>query len=233
MAQPYLRGSRWYLKYKNASGRWCDKVCDARTKGKAVELLREIQVAEDRARHGLDQRPPPDGGGTVDELIAWWTETFLAKKASYDQCIGTIRKHIIGSRLGGRRLVDVTAGHVDAFLEEKADDLSAETLNHLRGYFSRAFNMGRRARRYVGANPVSDVRKRKVPHRLPDYLRPDEVIPVLHNLPARWKSLFATALYRHAKGRAARVAQGRRRSGDAGPDDQAVSRSRHDEGWAC
>ena len=58
MAQPYLRGNRWYLKYKDAAGRWQDKVCDAKNKGQAVELQREVQVAEDRARHGLDQRPP-------------------------------------------------------------------------------------------------------------------------------------------------------------------------------
>lgn len=69
MAQPYLRGNRWYLKYKDASGRWQDRVCDARTKGQAVELLREIQVAEDRARNGLDKRPPRDGGGTVDAMV--------------------------------------------------------------------------------------------------------------------------------------------------------------------
>ena len=33
-----------------------------------------------------------------------------------------------------RRLVDVTAGQVGAFLEDKSADLSTETLNHLRGY---------------------------------------------------------------------------------------------------
>ena len=69
MAQPYRRGNRWYLKYKDASGRWHDRVCDARTKGDAVELLREIQVAEDRARNGVDKRPPRDGGGTVDAMV--------------------------------------------------------------------------------------------------------------------------------------------------------------------
>jgi hypothetical protein len=74
MAQPYLRGKRWYLKYKDARGRWQDRVCNARTKAQAVEMLREIQVAEDRARHGLEARPPEDGGGTVDELIEWWAE---------------------------------------------------------------------------------------------------------------------------------------------------------------
>ena len=117
------------------------------------------------------------------------------RKVSYAQCIGTIRKHIIGSTLGARRLVDVTAGHVEAFLEEKSADFSAETLNHLRGYLGRAFTMARRAKRFVGPNPVSDVPKRKVPHRLPDYLRPEEVVAVLANVPPKWRCLFATALY--------------------------------------
>lgn len=42
MAQPYLRGKRWYLKYKDARGRWQDKVCNARAKGRALELLPRI-----------------------------------------------------------------------------------------------------------------------------------------------------------------------------------------------
>ena len=78
MAQPYRRGNRWYLKYKDASGRWQDRLCDARTKGDAVELLREIQVAKDRARNGVDRRPPRDGGETVDATVEWWIEKFLS-----------------------------------------------------------------------------------------------------------------------------------------------------------
>ena len=195
MAQPYLRGKRWYLKYKDARGRWQDRVSSARTKAQAVQMLREIQVAEDRARHGLEARPPEDGGGTVDELIEWWAEKYLKRKVSYGPCIGTIRKHLVGSWLGARRLVEVTAGDIEAFLEEKSIELAAETLNHLRGYLGRAFTMARRAKRFVGANPVSDVPKRKVPHRLPDYLRPDEAVAVLAKMPPKWKCLFATALY--------------------------------------
>jgi integrase len=44
-------------------------------------------------------------------------------------------------------------------------------------------------------NPVADVPKRKVVKRLPDYLRPHEVPPLLASLKPKWKSLFATALY--------------------------------------
>ena len=116
-------------------------------------------------------------------------------KVSYGPCIGTIRKHLVGSPLGARRLVDVTAGDVEAFLEEKSRELAAETLNHLRGYLGRAFTMARRAKRFVGPNPVGDVPKRKVPHRLPDYLRPEEAVRVLAEMPTKWKCLFAAALY--------------------------------------
>jgi len=209
MAQPYRRGSRWYLKYKDASGRWHDQVCDASTKGDAVLLLREIQVAEDRARNGLDRRPPRDGGGTVDAMVEWWVAKFLSKRASYSQCIGTIRRHIIGSSLGARRLVDVTPGRVDAFLEEKSADFSAETVNHLRGYLGRAFNMALRTQRFVGTNPVTSVPKRKVPHRLPDYLRPEEIVPVLANVPDRWRCLFAAALYTGMSGTVAATSAGK------------------------
>jgi integrase len=180
---------------RRPNGRWQDRVCSARTKGQAAEMLRDIQVAEDRARHGLEARPPADGGGTVDELIEWWAEKSLKRKVSYGPCIGTIRKHLVGSRLGGLRLVEVTAGDIEALLEEKSRDLAAETLNHLRGYVGRAFTMARRAKRFVGASPIGNVPKRKAPRRLPDFLRPDEAVAVLDKLPPKWKCLFATAIY--------------------------------------
>jgi hypothetical protein len=83
MAQPYRRGKRWYLKYKDAHGRWQDKACEARTRGEAVTLQHEIEVAEERARHGLETRPPADGGGTIDELIEWWADKYFKRKVSY------------------------------------------------------------------------------------------------------------------------------------------------------
>jgi len=39
------------------------------------------------------------------------------------------------------------------------------------------------------------VKKRKVPRKVPDFLRAEEVPPVLASLPDRWRPLFATALY--------------------------------------
>jgi integrase len=89
----------------------------------------------------------------------------------------------------------VTAGKVDLFLAEKEHGLSARSVNHLRGYLSRAFTMARRMEKFPRQNPVADVPKRKVTKRLPDYLRPHEVNPLLASLKPKWKPLFATALY--------------------------------------
>ena len=106
----------------------------------------------------------------------------------------SIRKHIIGSGLGRLRLTQVTAGKIDLFLTEKEEDLSAKRINHLRGYLSRAFTMARRMEKCPRPNPVTDVPKRKVVKRLPDYLRPQEVQPLIAALKPKWKRLFATAI---------------------------------------
>jgi len=156
------------------------------------ELDRLVQAA--RQRLGQEPLDIEDGGGTVDELMGWWIDKFLRRAAS-DTAASSIRKHIIGSGFGKLRLTQVTAGKIDLFLSEKEDELSARSVNHFRGYLSRAFTMARRMERFSRPNPVVDVPKRKVVKRLPDYLRPHEVRPLIASLKPKWKPLFATALY--------------------------------------
>src|SRR4029450_2585543 len=79
--------------------------------------------------------------------------------------------------------------------QAKVDRCSPQTLNHLRGYLSRAFNTARKTDRFHGPNPVSDVKKRKVPKRVPDFLRAEELGPGPAQLSDRGRPLFATALY--------------------------------------
>jgi integrase len=89
----------------------------------------------------------------------------------------------------------VTPGKVDLFLVGRESVLSPRSVNHLRGYLSRAFTMARRMERFPRQNPIADVPKRKVAKRLPDYLRPTEIPPSLASLRPKWKALFATAIY--------------------------------------
>src|SRR5205085_2699521 len=107
----------------------------------------------------------------------------------------SVRKHIIGSSLAKLTLTEVTPGKIDLFLLGKERTLSPKSVNHLRGYLSRAFNLARRMEKFPRPNPVADVPKRKVPKRLPDYLRPREVLPLLSVLAPKYRALFATAIY--------------------------------------
>jgi integrase len=91
--------------------------------------------------------------------------------------------------------VELTAGKIEAFLQAKVNTCSPQALNHLRGYLSRAFNAARKTERFRGANPASDMQKRRIPKTVPDFLHAEEVPPVLAALSDRWRSLFATALY--------------------------------------
>jgi integrase len=195
MAEPFRKNDRWYLRYKDAHGRWRQQPSEALTKTEARRLANELQRREERIRLGIEDAPPDDGGGTVDGLLDWWIETYLAKSPGYGRAVGTIRKHLIGSKLGRLRLVELTAGKIEAFLQAKADACAPQTLNHLRGYLSRAFNAARKTERFRGPNPVADVKKRRVPKTVPDFLRAEEVPLVLAALSDRWRSLFATALY--------------------------------------
>jgi integrase len=195
MAEPFRKNDRWYLRYKDARGRWRQQPSQAETKTEARRLASELQRREERVRLGIEQAPPENGGGTVDALLEWWIDTYLAKSPGFGRAVGTIRKHLIGSKLGCLLMVDVTPGKIEAFLQGKVDVCAPQTLNHLRGYLSRAFSQARKTDRFRGPNPVTDVKKRKVPKSVPDFLRADEVPLVLAALSDRWRSLFATALY--------------------------------------
>ena len=194
MASAYLKRDTWYLQVIDALGRRRCVASSAKTKTEAKRLAVDMERRYERQRFGSEPKDLDDGGGSVDELMEWWIRTFLSQAAS-DTGASSIRKHIIGSALGQIRVAEVTSGKIDLFLTEKERVLSARSVNHLRGYLSRAFTMARRMERFPRPNPVADVPKRKVVKRLPDYLRPHEVPPLLASLRPKWKPLFATAIY--------------------------------------
>ena len=68
-------------------------------------------------------------------------------------------------------------------------------MNHLRALAHRLFTLAIRRGFWSAANPVAPVQRFKVPRRLPEYLRAEEVPLVLGALEARWRPLFACALW--------------------------------------
>ena len=86
---------------------------------------------------------------------------------------------------------------VEAFLDSKADDLAPGSINHLRGFLSRAYGTAIRVGHLPAtcANPIATVSRRKIPRRLPNCLTVEEVPRMLRALAPTWRPLFATALY--------------------------------------
>src|SRR5262249_47180335 len=57
------------------------------------------------------------------------------------------------------------------------------------------FSRARRARIWMGPNPISDVERRKNPQKIRATLAAEEVPLVLFHVPDDWRDLFATAIY--------------------------------------
>jgi integrase len=195
MAYVYKRGDKWYIGFRDNRGRWRVKACSARTKAGAKSLADELGLNHERQRFGLEALPTEDGGGTFEALLRWWLKTYSAKTPSHDRNRSSIEKHFLSAEIAQLRLQEMTPAVVETFLEEKAATLGPQTVNHLRRFILTSFNRARRAGRWNGPNPAAEVRARRVPKRKAEFLRADEVGPMLHATPPRWRALMATAIY--------------------------------------
>jgi integrase len=196
MAEPFTKAGKWYSAFKDRNGRWRYLVLNATSKSDARLQNAELQVREGKIRRGIEPAPREDADATFGDLMNWWLDHRLCKTRSYRQCAGTVRRHILGSRLAKLAPAEITPGKVDDFLSMKEGEISAASVNHLRAYIRRAINAATTAERFHGPNPVTrDVKKRKVPKRKPLYLRPEWVPLILDWVPDHWRGVFATGIY--------------------------------------
>jgi len=193
MGSVYIQNCQWYLRYKDSEGHWRGRASKARNKTEAKFLLTELERSIERQRFGLEQ--DPKAAGTLADLLNWWLETYSRGSASHEKNVYAVRKHFFGSELENLLLPNITSGKIEIFLQQKCSELAPQTVNHLRRFVLCAFNCARRAGRYTGVNPVTDVKLRKIAKRKSDYLRADEVPKVLCALEPQWRPLFATAIY--------------------------------------
>jgi integrase len=187
---------RYVIRWTDGTGR--RRFCRSRaaTKSEANRLLRELQRQAERQRHGLEPLPPADGGGTLAELLQWWLENISKGSPSHEGAVYAFEKHFMGSDIAPLPLTAVTPQRIESLLLKRSQTgLAPQTVNHLRGYLSRAFNAARKTGRFSGVNPVASVAKRRVLRRLPDFLTIDEFPRVLDALDSRWQPLFAAAVY--------------------------------------
>jgi len=147
MASVYKRGDRWYLRYKDEHGRWRDRVSRAQGKVEAQRLADDLERRAERVCLGVEPAPADASTETVGELVAWWLETYSAHTAYHSRTAPTVRLHLLSAPLARLRIGEVTSGVVEAYLQAKAGVLAPQSINHLQGFVSRAFNAAIKAGR--------------------------------------------------------------------------------------
>ena len=187
----------WLARWKDASGRWRKRRAIPNTKRTAQALAEELELRARRQLDGLEPLAPHDGGGSVGELLRWWLENYSAHLAAHASNAISLRVHFLDSDLARLTLRALRPVDVKAFMDRKRrEGLSPRSVNHLRGFLSRAFNSAIAVGRWPGKNPVTAVARLPVSGRHPgDFLRAEEVPRVLRHLPPRWRPLYATGLY--------------------------------------
>ena len=184
----------WYFRYVDETGRRVDRRSNAKTKTEARRRAEELEQRAERVRLGLEVGLPPDGGGTLKELLTTWLASRVGT-ASYATEKGTLTKHLLESDLAPLALTQVTPARIETLLRRLDQVLAAQTVNHVRGYVARAFTDAQKLGRWPGANPALAVPRRRIPRRVPDYLRAHEVPAMMAALDPRWQPLFATAIF--------------------------------------
>ena len=132
---------------------------------------------------------------TLGELAQWWLDERSVHLRSHTTNATTLRKHLLSAPLAARVAHEVTSADITNWLASKQGELSAKTINNLRGYIHGIYVAAREAGRITCANPVEHVKRMRVNRTINDFLRPDEAAAVLDALPERWRLLFATAIY--------------------------------------
>ena len=195
MGSVLYRDDRWVIEWKDATGRYRQKRTKCRTKAEARRMVEDLERQAERQRLGLEPLRAERQHVTFGELMDWWWERRGSKLRS-PTVRGFLDKHL-RPPLGHLPLQQVTADAFDKVLSDLDGELSPRSINHLRAFALGIFKLAARpgAGIWSGNNPISDVPRRKVPKRHPEYLRWEEVPAVLAELSEPWRWVVATAIY--------------------------------------
>ena len=194
MASVYQRKGTWFLRVKDAAGRWTKVRTSAQTKAEATRLSTEFDRKAERERFGLEERPS-DCSLTLAQLCEWWLENRCPKRSLYVEQ-KRLGKHVLRTKLGSTPLKALTADNIEDQLRAmEKTGLGAASLNGLRGTLFTVFSRGRKAKKWTGQNPIVDVESRRLPKKVYVTLKAEEVPLLLAEVPERWLALFVCALY--------------------------------------
>lgn len=192
MASVYPKQGKWWLKYRDATGRVKNIPTTCDTKTAAKRLARELEQKVERQRLGLDPMPVVTIITFGELMKKWWAEHGPLLRSKTIQPFA--EKHLL-KPLGSKSLAEITTGVLEELFNKLRLHLSPQSVLHLHSYVRKLYTYAVRRDLWRGANPAAGLKRLKVPKKKPEYLRPEEMALVLDELDVRWKAIFATAFF--------------------------------------
>ena len=192
MASVLKRDGAFYARWKDSAGNWRRQVTAATTKKDAQRFADDLERKAERQAKGLEPLDEENKPMTFGELYTWWMKEYGSKLRGAND--GFFRKRLV-SKLERLPLQEVTSARIEGIMQSQSEELSEKSLNELRGCVHTLFRRAAERGRWTGLNPAIAVRRRKVPRKLFDTLRAEEVTVVFKHLSDEWRPLFATAVY--------------------------------------
>lgn len=190
MAYTYRRGDRWYIAWRDESGRTVRQATRL-PRLEAEKVAREKEMRSERARLGLDKLPEPH---TWDELCARYAAEVLPNLRG-DTNRRLHRLRVIPAFLR-RSIHSIEPADVNAYVTAlKKEGLADSTRALIRSRLAAVFSYAVKDLGWLVFNPVSRSRKVVVPKAPPAYLTKEEVPRVLAAAPKYLRPILAMAFY--------------------------------------
>jgi integrase len=193
MSSVFKRGGMYVVKWKDGTGTWRQLRTSATMLAEARRLAADLDRKAERQRAGLDPVVEAPVLLTFAELIDLWWDEYGSNRRS--KTVKPFADKHLRAPLGKLLLAEVTPARIESLLNTKAAELAPKSLNHLLALVRMLFSIATLFGRWAGPNPAAAVKRRKVPKKLPVYLKTDEVPLLLGALAPKWRALFATAVF--------------------------------------
>ncbi len=194
MASVFREDGGWRIKWRDGAGQWRTKRSSCATKLEAKRLAADLERQGERQREGLEALPS-DSTLTLAELCRWWLKA-RCPAASVKRETSRLERQVCDRPVGALLLSQVSTERLDElFLTMATEGAAPASINHVRAVLRAAFNRAWKAKLWTRPNPLKDTEHRRVPKRVYDTLRAEEVPGFLPHVEASWRNLFAAALW--------------------------------------
>ena len=196
MASVFRRNGRWFLRFKDATGAWTKRTSDFEKKADALRMATDLERQAERVRLGLEPLPTTGPAMTFEQLYDWWWGEYGSKRRGLkNDSIDAFNRKRLLPILGSLAVREVTPAKIEEMLQSHVQELSPASLNHLRSAVRIVFGKALKRDLAFGKNPAMEVDKRKVPKRVYETLRAEEVPLLIAALEDKWRDLFLCAVW--------------------------------------